>query len=179
MPSATTLLLLLAHLLLLQLEPLHCRLQFLLPLQDFSHQLVEGHPGIIKGLGAGLHIDNPDVLGNFPCLFLGNFPALLQIDLIPDEKQVDFGDISFLVDLLDPEVNHFEGLLIRNIKDEQDPVDVAIVVGSDGVVAGSAGGIPDLYPDGAAVLQLEGLLFVLYPDRYLVIGFKLLVYILR
>ena len=179
MQSTTALLLLLAHLLLLQLEPLHCRLQFLLPLQDFSHQLVEGHPRIIKGLRTGLHIYNTDVLGYFPCFFLVNFPTLFQIDLIPNQKQVNFGNISFLVDLLDPEVNHFEGLLIRNIKDKQNPIDVTIVVRSDSIVSCGAGGIPNLYPDGTVILQLEGLLFVLYPDRYLVIGFKLLVYILR
>lgn len=163
---------------LLQLESLNGRLELLLALEDLGHELVECSPCAFEGLGAGFDVNDADLFCYLGSSARIDLPAFLEVDLVADEEEVDLGDVGLLVDLLDPEVDHFEGLAVGDVEDEEDAVDVAVVVGRDGVVAGGACGVPDLHADAAAVLQLHHLLLVLHPDGRRVAQAERLVHVL-
>lgn len=163
---------------LLQLEPLNGRLQLLLALKDLGDELIESSSGALEGLGTGLDVDDADLLCDLGSGALVDLSALLEVDLVADEEEVDLGDVGLLVNLLDPEVDHFEGLAVGDVEDEEDAIYVSIIIGSDGVVAGGACSIPDLYANRAAVLQLHHLLLVLHSDGSRVAHAELLVHVL-
>lgn len=165
--------------LLLEGEAFEGGLELLLALQNLGDELVEGTPGTFECFGAGLDVDDAYLFCDGGGFVLLHFALVVEVVLVADEEQVDFGDIGLLVDLLDPEVDHFEGLVVGDVEDEEYAVDVAVVVGSDSVVAGGSGGVPDLHADGVAVLELEDLLLVLDADGGRVVHAELLVYVLR
>jgi hypothetical protein len=165
--------------LLLKRKALKGGLQLLLPLENLSHQLVEGALGPFECFRTRLHIDYADLLGHLRRLSLVHFPLVLEVVLIANQQQVDLGHVSLLVDLLDPKVDHFEGLLVGDVKDQQDAINVAVVVGRDGVVSRGAGSVPDLDSDGVTVLQFKDLLLVLHSNGGGMVHTELLIHVLR
>ncbi len=165
--------------LLLQCKALKGSLQLLLPLENLGHQLVEGTSGTLECFGAGLKVNDANLVSHSGRLAPLHLPLIIEVIFVTNEQEVDFGDIGLLIDLLDPKVDHFEGLMIGDIEDEEDAIHVAVVVGRDGVVARGACSVPDLHSDGVAVLQLEDLLLVLHPDGRGVVHVELLVHVLR
>lgn len=165
--------------LLLEGEAFKGGLQLLFALEDLGHELVEGTASTFECFGAGLNVDDANLFGHRGCFILLDFTLIIEVILVADQKEVDFGDICLLVDLLNPEVDHFEGLVVRDIEDEEYAIDIAVVVGGDGVIAGGSSGVPDLHANGVAVLQFEDLLLVLNADGGRVVHAELLVYVLR
>ena len=176
--SATLILLLFRYLLFLQFKSLRRSLQLLLFLDDLGHQLIKGDLGGVECLGAGLSIDNPDLIGHFGSLFLFDCAIVLQIEFVPHQKQVDFGDICLFIDFLDPEVYHFERSVIGDIEHKEYSIDVSIVVRCDGVISGGARCVPDLHSHCTLIFKLENFLLVLDANRGGVVQTELLIDVL-
>ena len=112
--SAGTLLVrrLLALSLLLQLEPLECRLEFLFTLQDLAYQLIKGATSALKCLSTSLYVWNSNLLCHLGRSLFLHLPILLQIYFVSNQQQVYFGNICLVADFLDPKVYHFEWFFI-------------------------------------------------------------------
>ena len=164
--------------LLLEGKALEGSFKLLLALENLGDELIKGTPGTLECFGTGLDVHDAYLLGHSGGLALLNLTLVVEVVLVAHQQQVYLGDIGLLVDLLDPDVDQLEGLMVGDVEDEQDAVHVAVVVGRDGVVSSGACRVPDLHANGVAVFQLQDLLLVLHPDRGRVVHAELLVHVL-
>lgn len=108
---------------------------------------------IVRCLGGCFQKFNTERVGKFFALLGGNDTFGGEIGFVADQKLVDIlRGVS--IDFVQPLFDIVEGLLIRNVVDDNDPVRASVVRGSNGSEALLASGVPDLKLD-RFLIQLD------------------------